>query len=166
MLSDVCCLFVPTQPLLCFNLTATLPRFTAADTVGLPFKRMSQHAGVQRECAGPQHGATGIDAGLAGPRPSMCHLDLQNSSVIQISPPLSSLPAEEVRLISEGCRHSLSTTYPVTLNRWKILWPKGVGGFSSLASFGIFSAKQASDLAAAADRWQDLFCSPAPGRRC
>lgn len=34
-------------------------------------------------------------------------------------------------MISEGCRHSLSTTYPVTLNRWKILWPKGVGGFFS-----------------------------------
>lgn len=55
-------------------------------------------------------------------------------------------------MISEGCRRSLSTTYPVTLNRWKILWPEGVGGFSSLASFGIFWAKQASDLAAAADR--------------
>lgn len=112
----------PTQPLLGFNLTATLSRLTAADTVGFPFKRISQHAGVQRESARPQHGATGIDAGLAGPRPSMCHLDLQHSSVIQISPPLSSLQAE-VRLISEGCRHSLSTTYPVTLNRWKILWP-------------------------------------------
>lgn len=81
-------------------------------------------------------------------------------------PALSSLQAEEVRMISEGCRHSLSSTYPVTLNRWKILWPKGMGGFSSLASFGIFSAKQASDLAAAADRWQDLFRSAAPGRRC
>lgn len=131
--------------------------FPAADTFGFPFKRMSQRAGVQRESAGPQHGATGIDAGLAGARPSMCHLDPQHSSVIQIGPPLSSLQAEEVRLISEGCRHSPSTTYPVTLNRWKILWPKGVGGFSSLASFGIFWAKQASDLAADAAKCEACF---------
>lgn len=73
-----------------FSLAASQPAvslmFTATDIDGFPFKRMSQHAGVQRERAGPRHSTTGIDAGLAGPRPSMCHLDLQHSLVIQISP--------------------------------------------------------------------------------